>query len=207
MLLGLISSSSLLIPLIIGLFTIRKISNHQFYFFLFILFSVLFEIVSISLVIKSINNHWMFKFFLVCDFLFFLWFFNQFIIAKLWYKLITWFVVLFIFIDTLNVLFFHFWPESRIFFVIFPFLIFQSIRALIQLLDRDEPVSHPIFWISAARVFYYLIVFIIIIYSNYASKSFDNKLFTLAFMIFNATGNIVCNVMYGISFLCKKVNL
>jgi hypothetical protein len=203
--LDLISSASLLCPLVLGLINVNHNNKHQKLFLLFIIFSTLFEIASTTLVLYGIDNRWMFRLFLICDFLFFSWFFNKFVQFSRWFNVINLILFLYIIVDCISLILPYFIFTEVVFFtLVFLFFIVQSMLVIVSLISEERIMSNPIFWISTAHLFYYLAIFSIYIYSYLFVNSFDDRLFVVAYNIINATGNILCNLMFGISFLCKK---
>lgn len=208
MIVDFISSSSLIIPLCTGFANYFDNSRYQGYFLGFIVFSLAFEIISLGLVFNGINNHWMFNIFLICDFIFFVWYFNKREPFGKWMFYLTSIIAAFIVFNTIKTLYFNIslYPESLFFMVLFLYFIIQSMYVQISLLDDADLLHNPIFWITIARIFYYLTIFSIYIYTHLSTNSFNNSLFAVAFKIINATGNIVCNFIFGYSFLCKRIH-
>ena len=146
---------------------------------------------------------------LVCDFLFFAWFFNQYRSFPKW--LITLTIIYFglILFDGLDSWFWHtsFYSPSLYFIVLFLYFIILSFYVIIGSLDDWAPVQNPILWIASARLIYYLFVIVIYAYSSISFFNFNNNLFGEAFAIINGVANVLCNSMFGISFLCKRVQV
>lgn len=203
---GFISSLSLLIPVSIGLLFHRRNGRLQNYFLGFLIFSVVFESISSFMALKGINNLGMFKVFLICDFLFFTWFFFKCFSYPHWLKYLSVFMLLLIGLYFTLLSKFSF-PAGLFFASTFLFFIVQSIQVFIYLLDDSEPLNHPIFWVALARLIYFLIIFIIYVYPSIAPDSYDNTLFSIVQPIINQTANIMCNILFAISFLCKRVQI
>ncbi len=206
---GLISSLSLIFPLIAGLFFYYRNGKLQTIFLGFVVFSVLFEAVSTALALNGIDNRFMFKLFLTCDFLFFAWFFKQHRIYPKWMQILTATILGFILFEFVDSLFFHtlLYSSNLFFKALFLYFIILSFYVLTTLLDDFSPTSNPILWIASARLFYYMCVFVIYVSSSIPFFNFNNAPFSEAFTIINGVGNIVCNILFGVSFLCKRVQV
>lgn len=200
---------SILFPLIAGLFFYRRNGKFQTYFLWFIIYSFAFESVSTILSLSNISNHWMFKPFFICDFLFFTWFFYQYRTFPKWLIALTCFYLGLILFDSTNSWFLHtsLYPSSLYFIVLFLYFIILSFYILFTLLDDWSPTQNPILWIAAARLIYYLFVIIIYAYSSISFFNFKISLFADTFAIINGVANVLCNIMFGISFLCKRVQV
>jgi len=206
MLVEFISISSILFPLLAG-FSSRYFNDKRLDYFLgFIIFSFVFEIISTSLLMNGINNHGMFKLFVICDFLFFIWFFSKQTTYSIWIRHLSMVVLLLIGFESFNSLLWHkaMYAEGIFFIIIFLFFIIQSMQVLLSLINEHNLLQNPVFWIATARLFYYLIVFSVFVYLYLEVNSFNDSLFAMAFVIINASGNILCNIMFGMSFLCRK---
>ena len=204
-----ISSSSLFFPLIAGLFFYNRNGRLQTYFLGFIIFSVIFEAVSSILAYNGINNHWMFKLFFVCDFLFFAWLFNKHKIYPKWLRILTFAILSFIVFDGVDSWFLHlsFYTSGFYFIAIFLYSIILSFYAITTLFDDWYPARNPILWIAAARLIYYVFVLVIFVTSSISFFKFKNDQFAEAFTIINGVANILCNIVYGVSFLCRRVQM
>lgn len=209
MVFNIISVSSLLIPLIAGLYFHYRIGELQTYFLWFVGFSCVFEIASSLLAYNGINNHWVFRLFLVCDFLFFAWFFYQRHKYPKWLLLFTYFIMGFIVFDYFNTLLFHvsLYNTNLFFLSVFLYFIVLSYYVLITLLDEYSPTLNPIFWIASARLFYYTCIFVIYVSFTFPAFSSNSSPSVDTFAIINGVGNIVCNILFGVSFLCKRVQV
>ncbi len=205
----LLSISSLLFPLIAGLFFYYRNGKLQTYFLGFIIFSVVFEAVSDILAFNSINNHWMFKLFFICDFLFFAWFFNQHRSYPRWLQIVTFAIFGFIIFDAIDSWFLHssLYSSDTFFRTLFLYFIILSFYVITTLLENISPPSNPIFWIASAKMVYYTFVFVIYVCSSISILSLNNNQFAEAFTIINGVANILCNILYGVSFLCRRVQI
>ena len=210
MLVDIVSSSSLLFPLIAGLAFYYRNGKLLNFFLVFILFSAVFESISLGLAFSHINNHWMFKLFLISDFLFFALLFNKRLTFKPWFRHFTLGFLVLILCDGFITLI---WPQlfaypgAIIFVALFLYFIIQSIYVLLTLINDMSLLQNTFFWIATARLFSYLTIFSIYTYVQASSESFNNQLFSNAFKIINASSNIVCNIMFGVSFLCNKIRI
>lgn len=207
MLLDLLSILSLLIPLILGLLFYRSNGKPLNFFLWFIVFSSVFELISTTMVYNGINNHGMFKIFLIIDFLFFTWYFNNLTVYKIWMKITTLLIFVFLGLDGYNLIFLDgkLYPQVIFLIPMFMYLILQSMYALTTLLKEPELIQNSTFWIATGRLLYFLIIFSIYSYNYFKPQSFNDNLFAIAFKIINASGNIICNLMFGLSFLCKRI--
>ncbi len=201
-------SLSIIIPIIIGIIYWGNLNKLQKYFFWFIGFSVIIEGLSFYTKIKDIDNHGLFKFFLICDLLFFTWFFNKSSPFKNWLKILTGLLITYIIIWEITIRYFK--PiaqvESLFYILIFLFFVVQSRQVILGLFNNFEIdlFKNYLFWIASARLIYYLFILFIYVYPILLSDSFNIKLFAVAFTIINTTANIICNVMYGMSFYERK---
>lgn len=206
--LGIFSSSTILLPLILGFTYLEKINKPQKFFLGFLFFSLIFEIISIYLASQKINNIWMFRYFMILDLIFFFWFFQQSISLSLWFKI---FLVLIILYEISIELYTHFYQTKNGFldyFFIISFLYSVTISGFVltEIFDNLDlnPLSNYLFWIAFARIFYFLIILFIYVYPIVQKTSFENQSFLFIFKIINTVGNIICNIMYSKSFLCKR---
>jgi hypothetical protein len=207
--LSVLSSASILIPTFLGLNSFKYLFQGQKYFIFYILLSLVFEIVTDLFYFFDINNLWLFKLILVADLFFFIWYFYKLGIQTNLLKNILAVVAFDLVILVLNGLTkigIRF--DSLFFLSIFLFFIIQSALTMIYIFENIEgnPTSYFLFWISFARLIYFLIIFIIYIFPNIRPDIFNNMFFGKVFYIINATGNIICNILYGGSFLCIKIN-
>lgn len=205
-----LSSASILIPMILGLFCLKSLSKEQKYFFLYIILSFVFEIISDLFHFYKINSHGLFKFILITDVIFFIWFNHKLGIPTKWIKIFivafVGFILVFFVIKSIfdvNILL-----DSIFYLSVFLFFIIQSANSIIHIFENVNlnPTSNFLFWISFARLMYFLIIFFIYIYPNLKSGGFENKLFLIVFGAINSIGNILGNILYGVSFLCRKTN-
>lgn len=204
----LLSSISMLIPLIIGIIKFNRLDLQQSFFFLFIVISCLFELISVITGLNGINNIWSFKLFLIFEFIFFSWFLYRFHTQKLF---ITQFNL---FLTSLSIVLISIpiftnineYYDSIIFIVIYSGFIIQALIVLLGLFENFNysPLNNSIFWIFSARLMYFLITFYISVFPMSEIKSVDSESFHITFLILNTIGNIICNVLYSFSFLCKQ---
>jgi hypothetical protein len=207
---GNLSSASILIPMLLGLCFFKYLSEWQKYFFFYIVLSLLFESVSIILYYNKINNHWLFKLILLTDMFFFIWFYHKLGISANLLKVFSIAILGFslVFFTVKDILNAHLLFDSLFYILIFLFFIIQSAIAIIHIFENTDlnPTSNFIFWIAFARLMYFLIIFVIYVYPTLQSVGYDKKLFWLVFNTINAIGNILGNILYGVSFLCRKTN-
>lgn len=204
-----VSSSTILIPLLLGLYTFNSIETNQKYFLNFIGFSFLFEIVSFYYAYNAMDNHGLFKLFILADLTFFIWFYYKSRIFPAWMGLLSIGIFFFSITQTIYGYFSSVNQTDTIFFfLVFVFFILQSTSAIIAIFDNLDlnPANNYIFWIAFARLIYFLIILFIFIYPNLQSSSYSDKQFAAVFIAINATGNILCNVLYGYSFICRRIN-
>ncbi|MDI1235092.1 MAG: hypothetical protein PSX81_12485 [bacterium] len=206
--LGILSSSTILLPLIMGFINLEQLNKPQKFFLGFLIFSLIFEIISIYLASQKINNIVMFRYFMLVDLIFFFWFFQQGVSLSFWFKI---FLVLIILYEISINLYTHFHQpmnESIDYFFIISFLYSVIIGGFVltEIFDNLNlnPLNNYLFWIAFARIFYFLVILFIYVYPMVQKTSFENKSFLFIFKIINTVGNIICNIMYSKSFLCKK---
>lgn len=210
MLVYILSSTSILIPTFLGLYCFKYLVIQQKYFFFFTLLALVFEIITDFFYLKGINNHWLFKIILLADLLFYIWFYHKNGISDNWIKVTLLAIAgfLFAFLLLKNKLHFVISLDSIFFMTIFLFFIIQSAMTIIHIFERVNvnPTSYFLFWISFARLIYFLVIFFIYIYPYLKPMVWGNKVFEFVFNVINAIGNIVCNILHGLSFLCRKTN-
>jgi hypothetical protein len=198
----------MLIPLITGIIRYKKLDLQQSFFFLFIVASVMFESISIITALNGIENIWLFKLFVIFEFFFFTWFLFRFHTQK---RFITHFnlfltslsIVLIIIPIFTNV---NDYYDSIIFMVIFSGFIIQALIVLLGLFENYNysPLNNSIFWIFSGRLMYFLITFYVFVFPLSEIDEVNNESFRVTFFILNTIGNIICNVLYSSSFLCKQ---
>lgn len=204
----LLSSISMLIPLIVGIIKYNKLDLQQSFFFLFIVVSCLFESISVITGLNGIENIWSFKLFLIFEFIFYSWFLYRFHSQK---KFITQFNL---FLTSLSIVLISIpiftnvneYYDSIIFIVIYSGFIIQALFVLLGLFENFNysPLNSSIFWIFSARLMYFLITFYISVFPMSEIKPVDSESFRITFLILNNIGNIICNALYSFSFLCKQ---
>jgi len=204
----LLSSISMLIPFITGIIKYNKLDLQQSFFFLFIVVSVLFECISVITGLNGIENIWSFKMLVIFEFNFFTWFLSRFHSKK---RFITHFNL---FLTSLSIVLIFLplfinvndYYDSFIFIVIFSGFIIQALIVLIGLFENYNysPLNNSIFWIFSGRLMYFLITFYVYIFPLSEIKTAYEESFSFTFLILNTVGNISCNILYSISFLCKQ---
>lgn len=202
------SAASVLIPFFIGLFLLRKAESVMKSFFGFIVFSVLFEAVNDYFGIVYNDNQWLFKIFLICDFVYFVWFYHVAFKKPLWDLRISIFPFALIFISEfladkfagLNqyVSWFH--------LVVFVFFIIQSSYAIIKSFEYYENniFKFPVFWISFSRLLYFFLIVFIFVYPKLIYLGKDYKLIDYMNGFIVAFANICLNLLYTVAFLCLR---
>jgi hypothetical protein len=203
-----ISSFSILIPLLLGLIFIPKLKPLQKAFLLFIVFSGIVECITSYAFSIKMNNLWMFKIFLICDFLFFVWFFNETVKFPKWKWAYTLAIIPILILNefVFDDIYGTDMSTTVFYFMIFLYSVIQSGFIIINVFDDFEVniLNNFVFWIAMARVFYHLIVVFIYVYPNFVENKFYNEFYGDINFTINATGNIVLNILYGISFVCQK---
>ena len=201
--------SFVLLPLIIGLFYVDKKNKLPLYFLGFISFTVLFEIITAVIAASGIKNYFMFTLFLICDFLFFIWYYKKHILYAPWFRYLNIFMLLLITYDIINSSITRnpLYPELYFITALFLYFIIQNLYCLLSLSDDLYFLNNPIFWISSGRLFYYICVFSVFM-CKFHYPTFSNvEVLSKLFLIINALGNIVCYIMFSVSFLCKKIRI
>jgi len=204
----LLSSISMLIPLITGIIKYKRLDLQQTFFFLFIVVSFLFECISVITGLNGIENIWSFKILVLFEFNFFTWFINRFHTQK---RFITHFNLFFTSLSFVLIflpLFINVndYYDSIIFIVIFSGFIIQALIVLLGLFENYNysPLNSSIFWIFSGRLMYFLITFYVFVFPLSEINEVNNESFSITFLILNTIGNIICNVLYSFSFLCKQ---
>lgn len=175
--------------------------------------SLLFEVLANLLSYFDLNSLWLFKLILIADLFYFIWFYYILDINTNWIK--TYSIVIFLIVIFILLLFLlrrlinvEISFGSFFFMTIFVFFILQNAIVVLNIFDKPDlnPSSNFLFWITFARMMYFLIIFLIYIYPNLLESNVQNQCFWNVFNVINALGNIICNILYGISFLCVKIN-
>jgi hypothetical protein len=206
--LSLISSLSILIPLLIGLVYFKKLDQLQKWFWVFIVVSALFDILASYTARHGIPNVWVFKIFLVVDLAFFMWFFSRITTFPVWKWVLAAIVFCLIILSQLytgNNSVFN--VKDSVFFVsTFLFFIIQSSFMIIVTFDdfTTDIRKNYVFWIAFARLFYFLIIVFIYIYPNFIADGYRNKFLDRTNTTINMLANVLLNMIYGISFLCHN---
>ena len=205
---SLISSLSILIPLLIGLVCFRTLDKLQKWFLGFIVLSALFEIVVSYTGRHGIHNVWLFKVFLFVDFVFFIWFVNKVTKYSRWQWIFVALVVFFVFFSEFYIK--RNEPfnsnNSLLFVSFFLFFIIQSSQMIIFTFDDfDTDIrKNYVFWIAFARLFYFLIIVFIYIYPNFIENGYKITFLNKTNTTINMFANVLLNLIYGISFLCHR---
>jgi hypothetical protein len=206
--LSLISSLSILIPLLIGLVFFKKLDQLQKWFWIFIVISACFDILASYTARHGIPNVWVFKIFLVIDLAFFMWFFSKITAFPAWKWVLAAVVsCLIMFSQLYSGEHFNYNFKNSVFFVsVFLFFIIQSSFMTIVTFDdftRDIRKNY-VFWIAFARLFYFLIIVFIYIYPNFIADGYRNKFLDRTNTTINMLANVLLNMIYGVSFLCHN---
>ena len=92
------------------------------------------------------------------------------------------------------------------FIVFFLYFIFQSAFMILKIFEENDVKFNEnyFFWISFSRLFYFLTILFIFIYPTFVDGFSNRTLYSLAFISINTVGNILMNILYTISFVCKK---
>lgn len=208
MLVKLLASLSILIPLFGGIFTFKSHDNKQSYFFYYIIVSVLVESLSVITALNSIENIWVFKFFLLFENIFYTWYIFRFHSKKkfltnlnLFFSFLCLVLIIIPFVIDVNEYY-----DSLIFIVLFSGFILQALIVLLGLFENYlyNPLDQSFFWIFSGRILYFLITLYVFIFPMLENQSDTKNSFNLTFLILNISGNIICNVTYFKSFLCKQ---
>lgn len=191
-----------------GLYFWGKLQKSQKYFLFFISFSIVVEGISVFTYLNDIENHWIFEIFIICDLIFFIWFFTVYAVQPKWLKSASYLFLFLVLIWELLIKLIKHKPqfESIFFIVVFLFFVLQSIQVILKLLDHLEisPFKNYLFWIAASRLIYYSFILFIYIYPNLLENGFKNEFFTFVFIAINTSANILANTLYAISFYERR---
>jgi hypothetical protein len=194
-----ISSLSILIPLLLGLFFLKGLNKPQKYLLLYICFSTIAEAISYYTATHGIKNQWLFKILLVTDLTFFSWLFWDIIKVSL-FQCISIIIVVLIIIFTQVFLQSNLDKYDSLFFVtLFFFFIIQSGYLIIVSFDNFEMniLDNFIFWVATARLFYFLIIVFIYVYPSMIEDGYTNKIYGDANTLINSIANIILNILYS----------
>lgn len=178
-------------------------------FFCFLIFSALFEVASIYVGRVFNNNLWMFRLFLICDFLFFIWYYHRVYEKPLWDFRFNLLPLLLITVHELvpeklwllssSVSWFH--------LLIFIFFIVQSMYAMVRSFEayQEGLLGAPVYWVSFARFLYFMLIVFAYILPEFSLFGKASPNLTFASTFINNFSNICLNVLYAFSFLCLRM--
>jgi hypothetical protein len=204
--LSILSSASIIFPVIAGVMVRKNMSSKIKGFYYFILLTLPFEIAFYTTAISGINNLPIFNLFNLFEFIFLFYI----IIKWIFPSMASWKLVLFL------LLIFTWWIWNMITFGIKSMggymlisenitLLFLSSIFLISLIKNDDtyPLNDSRFWIAVSIFIYFTSTTIIFTYAEDILKD-PSSLMVKHYIYFHALVNISCNIIYTIGFLCEK---
>lgn len=199
---------SILLPVAAGFWQFKRLDSTSRVFLYFCVFSLFFDVFNTYIGEVYKDNRWVFKAFLVCDLLFFIWYYHKVFARPLWS---IWINVVFAF-GLIAVEFLSSWfPGLNDYanwyhFLMFLFFIIQSAYAILTAFSayEDNIFRHPVLWISFGRLFYFLLIVFIFVYPKLIFKIMSNELIIQLGHYINIFANICMYILYGIGFLCLR---
>lgn len=199
---------SILLPVTAGFWHFKRLDTIGRIFLYFCVFSLFFDVFNAYIGFVYNDNQWVFKVFLVCDLLFFVWYYHRVFARPLWS---LWINVVFA-VGLIVVEFLTLWfPAMNDFaswyhFLMFLFFIVQSAYAILTAFSvyEDSIFRHPVFWISFGRLFYFLVIVFIFVYPKLIYKIMSNALIIQLDNYINIFANVCMYILYGIGFLCLR---
>ncbi len=200
---------TMLVPILSGIWLKNKLDKPTKFFVLFTVFSLLFDVLNTYIGIVYKDNQWLFKIFLICDLIFFVWYYHFVFDKPLWSISINIFFI--ITLITIEILTTHFQNlnlyASWFHFMLFVFFIIQSAVAILKSFKvfENNIFVQPVFWISFGRLFYFLLIVFVFVYPKLIYKGIDNKLIATVNSFVNLFANFCLYTLYAIGILCLRM--
>lgn len=198
-----LSSFSILLPLVLGIFKFKRFDEIIIKpFFWFILFTSLIEAVNFYLNLNALNNHLIFNLYAILFVIFILFVYKSEITRPFFIIGLTFSIPLFLLLlenSTIK-------DNTYIFTVSFTELILLSIYILYKVykIKVDTIFGEPVFWISFGTLLYCSCTLIVFALSKYMINK-NNPLLCSYYVYYLTSINIITNIFYAKSFLCLKL--
>lgn len=207
----LIGVCTIMLPLLAGLSVYGRLNRMHRVFLGFIVFSALFEAINTYIGLTTDNNLFMFRVFLICDFVFFVWYYHHVFERPLWDMRFNVFPFLMILVYQLTPPEWWFLSTSVSWFhlLVFIFFIVQSLFALLRSFElyQTELLTSPTYWVSFARLFYFMLIFFSFVLPEVSMEGQSRNSIFLASNMINAISNMSLNLLYTMSFICLKMKI
>lgn len=196
------------LPLVVGVFRFRHLSNMQVYILYVVILTVFNDMLNIVLRVNSLSNLWTLHFYVPVLFLF-VWRIyrgelNR-VLSPIGAKILLGVFLLGCLINSFVFQGLNEWPSNMIFlesiaFVVFAVIYFYSLLKRTRL----EPLEKiPLFWFNSGALLYYSSAFLLfLLVLNFISVELDSM--SIAFG-FNAIFNLVLLTSYSISLWVKPL--
>lgn len=178
-----------------------------FYYSIFIIFTQIFNLL---IAYNDGYNIWFFEFSLLIEFVFFYWFYNK------WNKFRNWFRILssIIFISLLTLFFLRYFvyhtdeEVNYSFPIMIIYFVVQSSIMIISTFEKSDTEFNRtyIFWISFARLFYFMAILPFNIFA-FIGNHLENEVkevYNMADLSVNYVANIILNILFMYSFKCRN---
>ena len=205
-----LSWGSILLPSIGGVYYFKYLDKNQKYFFVYSVFLILTQVTETVLVRSGYNSVWFFEGFLFIELIFFLWFFNEWrSYRKLEIVIGILIVILLLVLEYFNYFVYH--SEKKVsytFPILIIFFIYQSALMILKTFDINDTEFNRsyIFWISFARLLYFMAIFPFNIFGfigNHLNDEFK-VIYGYTDGLVNHLANITLNILLMYSFRCRS---
>jgi hypothetical protein len=198
----------MLLPVLAGIRQWKALNQISRYFVLFCVFSLLFDLFNTYIGFVYNDNQWVFKLFLVCDLLFFFWYYHRVFEKPLWSPWVNIAFAAGLISMELLVIWQPQWNNYASWYhlMMFMYFIIQSAYAILTAFSSFENniFLHPVFWISFGRLFYFLIIVFVFVYPKLIYKGESNEMIGLVNNYVNYFANICMYILYGVGILCLR---
>ncbi len=199
-------------PFIGGVYYFKHIRNNklQLSFFFFSILIILTQVINTFITYTNGYNIWFFEISLIIEFGYFYWFFNK------WNKFRNWFRILssIIFISLLTLFFLRYFvyhtdeEVNYSFPIMIIYFVVQSSIMIISTFEKSDTEFNRtyIFWISFARLFYFMAILPFNIFA-FIGNHLENEVkevYNMADLSVNYVANIILNILFMYSFKCRN---
>lgn len=199
----------MLVPIVSGISHFKKLNGILRGFVLFVIFSLVVDIYNYYIGIVYNDNQWVFKIFLICELVFFAWFYHFIFEKPMWKLYINLiFVICLTLVELLS--FFNAIINdyaSWYHFLFFLFFIVQSAYATIYAFKTFENniFHYPVFWISFGRLFYFSLISFVFVYPKLFYRAFDNTYHIwIMSLVLSLFANFCLYTFFSLGLLCLK---
>lgn len=199
-------------PLLGGIYFYSKFKKDkvQSLFFIYAIYIVVTQIINTTIAKLGYYNIWFFELSLFLEIAYFYWFYNAWDKFKNWFKWLT--LIVFIYIAVLMFMKYVVLHTEKTVSYTFPILIIyfivQCSMAIIKTFEKSDTEFNKsyIFWISFARLFYFMAIlpFNIFAYIDGFLEGEVKVVYQYADAYVNHFANIVLNSLFLYSFKCRN---